>query len=98
MIENENVSQEETNTPETTVEQTETANLTDENTENTETVEKDRDGDPSSPKTADESNSTELTRDVLDKAISIAKSGGKVWEEITQEERWEYIKQSRTLN
>ncbi len=37
----------------------------------------------------------ELTQDVLDKAISIAKNGGKEWEEITQEERWDYIKQAR---
>ena len=38
----------------------------------------------------------ELTQEVLDIATSKAESEGKVWDEITQEERWEYIKQARS--
>lgn len=37
----------------------------------------------------------ELTQKTLDVAISLADAQGKVWDEITQEERWEYIKQAR---
>ncbi len=41
------------------------------------------------------SNPDELTQDVLDKAVSIAEKENKVWDEITQEERWDYIKEAR---
>ena len=41
------------------------------------------------------SNPDELTVDIINKAVSIAEKENKVWDEITQEERWEYIKQAR---
>ncbi len=41
------------------------------------------------------SNPDELTVDIINKAVSIAKNENKVWDEITQEERWDYIKQAR---
>lgn len=41
------------------------------------------------------SNPDELTVDIINKAVSIAEKENKVWDEITQEERWDYIKQAR---
>ena len=41
------------------------------------------------------SNPDELTVDIINKAVSITEKENKVWDEITQEERWEYIKQAR---
>jgi len=38
--------------------------------------------------------SDELTQDTLSKAIAKAESEGKIWDEITQEERWAYIKEA----
>lgn len=48
-----------------------------------------------SAKTKSSEVSDELTQDVLEKAISIAKNANKNWDDITQEERWKCIKQAR---
>ena len=39
--------------------------------------------------------SDELTQRTLDAAIELAANEGKTWDKISQEERWNYIKEAR---
>lgn len=97
MIENENVSHEKTTqVTEQSVEQTETNEANAEFVKETiELVQPLVSSKADESKLEDANHAPELTQDVLNKAISIAKNSGKEWEEITQEERWDYIKQAR---
>lgn len=71
-------------------------NLADEITKDLKEVASNYDNVPEiKPSKKVKSNNDELTVDIINKAVSIAEKENKVWDEITQEERWDYIKQAR---
>lgn len=56
---------------------------------------KNKESEPEIKKEEVENLSPELTLDILNVAIKKCADDNKVWEDISQEERWDYIKQAR---